>query len=92
MSPDAVRNHRRAAAVHPLPPAGHAATASDVFGDVHETDFLENMNKRGELAGAIAASWISIAAVAAILRVHRLGIGSARLGQRPETPTPSDER
>jgi hypothetical protein len=68
----------------------HAVTASDVFGDVHEVDFLENMNKRSEYAGAIAMSWIAAAAVTVILHIHRLGIDSSRLGDWPETSAQCD--
>jgi nitrate reductase alpha subunit len=60
----------------------HAVTASDVYGDVQDPDFLKSMNERGELVAAIARSWTMVAGVAVDRHVRRLGIDSSRLSRR----------
>jgi hypothetical protein len=67
----------------------HAVTAMDLFGDVTDTGFLKFMNERSQLLTAIAMSWLTVAATAVMLHVHRLGIDSSRLGHVPEPPVDS---
>ena len=65
----------------------HAVTATDVYGDVGDADFLKSMNERSELLAAIATSWTMVASVAIALHFRRLGIDSSRLGAVPEPPS-----
>jgi hypothetical protein len=52
----------------------------EVFGDVQQADFLEQLQSRSTLTGAIAASWMMAAGLAVVLNAHRLQIDPARLG------------
>lgn len=69
----------------------HAVTAADVYGDVHDPDFMKTMDERSDLVAAIAMSWTMVASVAVSLHIRRLGIDSSRLGQAPESPSSGND-
>jgi hypothetical protein len=57
-----------------------AVRGMEVFGDVHQPDFLKQMRDRSELTGRIVASWTMAAGLAVILNARRLGIDTNKLG------------
>jgi hypothetical protein len=57
-----------------------AIRSMEIFGDVHQPDFLAQMRARGEITGRIAASWMMVAGLAVILNARRLGIDTNKLG------------
>jgi hypothetical protein len=61
----------------------HAVTAADVYGDVHDPEFLKSMNERNKLVAEIAMSWTLVAGIAVVLHVRRLGIDSRGLVMSP---------
>jgi hypothetical protein len=57
-----------------------AIRSMEIFGDVHQPDFLTQMRARGEITGQIAASWTMVTALAVALHTRRLGLDADRLG------------
>jgi hypothetical protein len=66
-----------------------AIRSMEIFGDVHQPDFLAQMRARGEVTGQIVASWTMVTAVAVALHTHRLGLDADRLGDTSGWVPPS---
>jgi len=66
-----------------------AIRSMEIFGDIHQPDFLAQMRAAGETTGQIAASWIMVTALALALHTHRLGLDADRLGDTSAWVPPS---
>jgi len=66
-----------------------AIRSMEIFGDIHQPDFLAQMRADGETTGQIAASWIMVTALALALHTHRLGLDADRLGDTSAWVPPS---